>query len=307
MRSQIAILVFVLAAVAANAAELNCTTLAKPNHNFYEPSGACANDTVINTCLTSFFTCVNAASTCDAGFVCVSAKLRCLENAAPGSECTSWAAMLGNEKLYIAAGGDYNGSTLELSCLNVVCGFMKVKGLSCPASSYANVCVDHITGATPVPGSTPVSTIPPPGAIVVTFTISGDSAKFTALLSTDAGRRQAFAIVTKILMAVLGVDASKIVIIDIRVGSLIVDFYTTDPNLSVETVRSKLEGVNSLPNKNELFAELAEATGIDVSQLGVTGVTVSTQAPLTEAPLTDAASLATVAAALAAVLLALLL
>ena len=104
MRPQIAILVLVLAAAAVNAAELNCTTLAKPNHNFYEPSGACANDTVIDKCLKDYFTCVDAATTCDGGFVCVSAKLRCLENAAPGSECASWAAMLGNEKLYIAAG-----------------------------------------------------------------------------------------------------------------------------------------------------------------------------------------------------------
>lgn len=306
MRHQLAILVLILATAAAvNAADLNCTTLAKPNHNFYEPSGACANETAINTCLVAFTSCVNAATTCDAGFVCISAKLRCLENAAPGAECASWAAMLGNEKLYIAAGGDYNGSTLELSCLNVVCGFMSLKGLKCPASSYANVCVDHITGATPVPGSTPVSTIPPPGAVVVSFTISGDSAKFATLLSTEGGRRQAYAIVTKILMTVLGVtDSSKIVIIDIRVGSLVVDFYTTDPNLSVETVRSKLEGVNSLPNKNDLFAELAEATGINVADLGVSGVVVSTATP---APLTDAASLATIAAALAAVLLALLL
>ena len=308
MRPQIAILVLVLAAAAVNAAELNCTTLAKPNHNFYEPSGACANDTVIDKCLKDYFTCVDAATTCDGGFVCVSAKLRCLENAAPGSECASWAAMLGNEKLYIAAGGDYNGSTLELSCLNVVCGFMARKGLNCPATSFANVCVDHITGATPVPGSTPVSTIPPPGAVVVSFTISGDSVKFAALLATEAGRRQAYAIIIKILMSVLSVtDSSKIVIIDIRVGSLVVDFYTTDPTLSIESVRAKLEGINNLPNKNELFAELAEATGIDVATLGVSGVTVSTAAPLTEAPLTDAASFATVAAALAAVLLALLL
>lgn len=306
MRHQLAILVLILATAAAvNAADLNCTTLAKPNHNFYEPSGACANETAINTCLVAFTSCVNAATTCDAGFVCISAKLRCLENAAPGAECASWAAMLGNEKLYIAAGGDYNGSTLELSCLNVVCGFMSLKGLTCPASSYANVCVDHISSATPVPGSTPVSTIPPAGAVVVSFTISGDSTKFAALLSTEAGRRQAHAIIIKILMAVLGVtDSSKIVIIDIRVGSLMVDFYTTDPSLSVETVRSKLEGVNTLPNKNELFAELAEATGINVAELGVSGVVVSTATP---APLTDAASLATIAAALAAVLLALLL
>lgn len=312
----IILLLLAIATTASAAVELNCTSLVAPGHNFYEPTGACANDTVIKTCMTAYDTCVNAASTCASGFTCVIARLRCLENVVPGTECATWAAMLGNEKLYLAAGGDYNGSTLELSCQNVLCSFLRRKNLQCPATSYANVCVDAITGATPVPGSTPVSTVPPPGAIVVSFTISGDKAKFDALLATESGRKLAYAIITRILMTILGVtDSSKIVIIDIRTGSLVVDFYTTDPTLTLETVRSKMEAAKTA-NKADLFGELAAATGIPLSELGVQSVTVevATAAPATPspngttpAPLTDAASLATVAAALAAVLLALLL
>lgn len=305
-----------VAATASASVELNCSSLVAPGHNFYEPAGACANDTAIKSCVTAYDTCVDAATTCDAGFQCVIARLRCLENAVPGADCATWAAMLGNEKLYLAAGGDYNGSTLELSCQNVLCSFLRRKNLQCAAPSYANVCVDAITGATPAPGSTPVSTIPPVGAIIVSFVISGDKAKFDALLATESGRRLAFAIITRILMTILGIaDSSKIVIIDIRTGSLIVDFYTTDPTLTLETVRAKMEAAKTA-NKADLFGELAAATGISLDELGVQSVTVdvATAAPATPspngttpAPLTDAASPATVAAALAAVLLALLL
>lgn len=308
-----AILLIAIASTASAAGEINCTTLAAPGHNFYEPSGACANDTLIKACLATYDTCVDAATTCSAGFQCVSARLRCLENVIPGTECATWAAMLGNEKLYLAAGGDYNGSTLELSCQNVLCSFLRRKNLQCAAPSYANVCVDAITGATPVPGSTPVSTIPPVGAILVSFSIAGDKIKFDVLLSTESGRRLAYAIITRILMLILGVtDSSKIVIIDIRTGSLLVDFYTTDPTLTADTVRAKMEAAKTA-NKAELFGELAAATGISVNDLGIQSVSVevATAAPsgngTTPAPLTDAASLATVAAALAAVLLALLL
>lgn len=311
----IAILVLVLVAAAtANAAALNCTKLAAPAHHFYAPTGACANDTAIKSCTTAYATCVSSATTCAGGFSCVSAKLRCFESAQTGTECASWAAMFSNEKLYLAAGGDYNGSTLELSCQNAVCSFLGAKSaLSCVEADYKSVCVDAITSAaTPVPAST----IPPTGAVVVSFKITGNKTAFVKLLSTEIGRAQARTIVLKILATILGVDKSKIVIIDIKVGSLVVDFYTTDPSLNVTSVQTKIEASKTI-NQATLFGELATAAGIPVSELGVGefSVGVQTPAPSTPVPvpgtpspdLTDSASLVATTFAVVAAMLALLL
>lgn len=299
MRHQIAVIVLILAAaVATNAADLKCDAVAKLPHDFYVPTGTCANDTEVKACLTTYDTCAAGAATCTDGFKCVSEKLRCLESiTTAGADCAAWIAMLSNEKLYIAAGGEYNRSTLEMSCQNAVCRYLNTSKKTCTADTYAKVCVDPFS----------VAPLPPPGAVTVVFTISGDAEKFRKMLSTESGRRQAFGVVARLLLAILKIsDSSKLVIVDIRVGSLIVEFYTTDPSLSASSVQTLLNGVNALPNKAELFGELATLSGIPASELGVTGVDVSTTAPLVP-PTPTAASLATVAAAVAAALLALLL
>lgn len=311
----IAILALVLVAAAtANAAALNCTKLAAPAHNFYAPTGSCADDAAIKACVTAYTTCTSAASTCSASLSCVSSKLRCFESATTGANCTSWAAMFSNEKLYLAAGGDYNGSTLELSCQNAICGLFSAKPtLTCVEADYKGVCFDAITGS-PTPAPAPPSTIPPAGAVVVSFKINGNKTAFDALLATVEGRAKAKGIVLKILVKILNVAEGKIVIISIKTGSLIIDFYTTDSSLNVTTVAAKMEAAKT-SNQADLFGELATAAGIPLTELGVGEVTVGVATPApTPAPgtpgtpspgLTDSASLVatTIAVLVAAVAL----
>lgn len=312
----IAILVLVLVAAAtANAAALNCTKLSSPAHNFYAPTGACANETGIKACLDAYATCVKTPTTCGTAMPCVSTKMRCLEAAAPTTTtCGTWSAMFSNEKLYLAAGGDYNGSTLELSCQNAVCSYIKAyPTIACAEADYKSVCVDAVSVVSPAP--TPKATYPA-GALVVTFQINGNKTLFAALLATEAGRTKARGLVMKILITILGIAESKIVITNIRVGSLVVDFYTTDPSLNIDSVRAKIDTAKTM-NQTALFGELAAAAGIPVSELSVGEFTVgdpSTPAPSTGAPgttpspdLTDSASLVASTFAIVAALLALLL
>jgi hypothetical protein len=276
---QIAILALIVLAVSAmtppmkiNCTHLNMMPLA---YNFYNPPMECAkNDTAIMTCMTLYDTCTKAATTCATGLGgCTAAKLRCFETAAPTSQaCTLWLTMFSNEKLYITAGGDYNGSSLELSCRKAVCDFEANKtSLNC-SSEEQNVCKDMLAVSVP-------STIPPAGKTVVSFTINGDKAKFTAWLAKD--KVKAFGILARILAKILKTDFSNIVIIDVKVGSLTVDFYTTDDTLDVATVTARMGEAKNNTDQAQYFTELATDAGIDVSTMNIGAITVSqaTDAP----------------------------
>lgn len=259
-----------------------------PVHNFYMPPVECtSNDTAVDKCMKDFKSCVNTTTKCSVSMsTCVSAKLRCFEAVtATATQCNAWSQALNNEKLYLAAGGDYNGSSLELSCRQAICAFKKdFPAQPCNDSDFASVCMDNIVDNTQAPVTTPPSSIPPAGATIVTFTIAGNKTALTKWLAKDAGKAKE--IVGRIIAKMLGVDASKIVITSITIGSLVVDFYTTDSTLDVATVKDKLTAAKGNADQAQYFSELAADAGMSVSDLSVGEFTVdtATAAPVTETP-----------------------
>jgi hypothetical protein len=229
------------------------------------------NDTAVKKCLDDFDTCANAATTCTVGLgTCLVAKLRCFEIAAPtATQCANWVTMFSNEKLYITAGGDYNGSSLELSCRQSVCAYEAAKpNHGCTLDHQKDICKDML-----VP-----STIPPPGHTVVVFTIAGNKTKFSQWLKTD--KQKAFGVLARMLAKILGTAAENIVIIDAKAGSMTIDFYTIDTSLDVATVQSKLETAKANPNAaTDYFTELSTESGVDASTITISSFSVVEATP----------------------------
>eukprot|EP01084_Bolivina_argentea_P243806 408617_1 len=275
---QIAILALIILAASAATADMkiNCSTLAAPAYNFYKPPMDCVtNDTAISNCTNFYAECTAAAGSCTTGMgACLVAELRCFEVAAPtATQCSNWVTMFNNEKLYITAGGDYSGSSLELSCRHAVCAYEAAHpDQGCSFDHQKNICNDAL-----IP-----STIPPAGRPVVVFTIGGDKAKFSEWLSKD--KSKAFQVLQRMIAKILGTSVDNIVIIDAKVGSLVVDFYTVDNSLDVTAVQTKLQAAKENPNAaTEYFTELATEAGVDASTLSIASFNVVEATP-TPAP-----------------------
>lgn len=306
MRVQSALLFAVVVLVAAAAAnENNCSAVESPssNVNFYMPSKECVDsDASLRACFQLFTTCVSVPNLpCTALDVCWTAKMRCIEGTVTtSSNCTSWYNSLSNMKLYLLADGAYAGSNLEAACKFGYCTAAEEAWRRELRSPSGNVCGVNFSSVCVAPNFDPATRGPNTAKFTITF--GGD---WLALLANatkgSAQYRELEIALTKGLSRILDVLEHLITIIDIRAGSLVVDFIV-EGDVNVTALTQRIIAAKDDPTVlATAFAELSAISGFPIT---ITAVTV--EDPSTPAP-TDSASGFSAFAALLAVAAALLL
>jgi hypothetical protein len=300
--------VIVLIALFASAmAATNCSTLVSPTNNYYMVPDACLNTTAYKNCADTYNTCKAphaTAGTCPSQ--CYIQALRCLEAAASSfTTCAStWASAFNNEKLYLAAGGDYNGSALMQSCTYVVCYFLNTDGAKCASGTSNTICADPSFSQptpVPVPADTTVAPTAAPGKVVASFKFSGTQAEWQACLEKLGKARVINEIVVPLLTYIL--NNTHFVVINVTPGSLQIDFYMTDDS-TPDQIINKLGTATIDPNDSRISGALALAKSNGVaSEIGVVAgsITAGTQAPNPGPGPTSASAVAVMAAVLAVV------
>lgn len=307
MRVQSALLIAfaVLVAVAAAANDNNCSAVSSPssNVNFYMPSKDCVDsDASLRACFQLFTTCVSVPNQpCTALDACWTAKMRCIEGTITTSaNCSAWYNSLANMKLYLLADGAYAGSNLEAACKFGLCNAADEAFNRQLRNPAGNICGVNFSAVCVAPNFDPATRGPTTAKFTVTF--GGD---WVALLANatkgSAEYRELEVALTKGLSRILDVLEYLITIIDIRSGSLVVDFIVEGDNVNVAALTERLVAAKNDPTLlASAFAELQVISGFPIT---ITGVTV--EDPSTPAP--DSASGVSAILALLAVVAALLL
>lgn len=308
MRVQSALFLALVVLVAAAAANdnNNCSAVQSPssNVNFYMPSKDCVDsDASLRACFQLFTTCVTVPNLpCTALDACWTAKMRCIEGTVTtSSNCTSWYNSLSNMKLYLLADGAYTGSNLEAACKYGYCNAAEEAWRRQLRTPSGNVCGVNFSSVCVAPNFDPATRGPNTAKFTVTF--GGD---WVALLANatkgSAQYRELEVALAKGLSRILEILEYLITIIDIRTGSLVVDFIVEGDNVNVAALTSRLLAAKDDPTLlASAFAELSAISGFPIT---ITGVSV--EDPSTPAP-TDSASSFSAILALLAVVAALLL
>lgn len=266
-------LVVLVAAVSAQGPVMgsNCSMAMSPSsvNNYYMPPKDCVDtDSVVKICYTVFDLCVvKAPLDCKAVNTCFSGKMRCLEGVtATSANCTTWSTNMNNVQLYLAAGGQYNGSSLESACKFALCGAaneaMK-KGLktqdnmTCPVD-WNMIC----TAPNFAPDVTQAAnTTRAPGQAEYALTFDGNWADTINKIENDpALKKLVFAALGKGIAGMLEIEAIYVFVTGIKSGSLVVTFFVDSnaPNFDASTIEAKLKETLANPAATTaLFAEFA--------------------------------------------------
>jgi len=171
----------------------------------------CACAGVSNATSSNASTCLSSSSaTCTVLQSCLANYTMCLVNleatAASDSACTASIAAMHSLVLQ-AAVTSYPGSALQAACQYQACQIMNRTTTTCSlGTNFSAVCMDR------------------PALFAFQATIRLSGSQWAALLSTPAARAQLEAALTGDLANLLGVIAKFIKILNLSVGSLIVDF-----------------------------------------------------------------------------------
>jgi hypothetical protein len=296
MRQLITIALVALLVAQASAA-VNCSALMAPaaNDDLYMPPSVCTSDPSIGACVSSFSICATAATTCNGLInICGAARQACVAQAEPiaASACaeSQWYKNLMNTKLYLIAGGLYNGSALEKACSWNFCDLQT----RYPTAAASGTCPTHeaICGTEPALSTTPDATL-------ATYALSfqGD---FTAILNNATAKALLVVALKTSIARILGTQPGFIRILSLVAGSLKCEFqYTGGGNLNEQAITQAL---TSTVGQSGQWDEITAVTGFEVTTASVV-VTVPTPMP-TPAPPGSGASLVSAAAAVVAVLAA---
>jgi hypothetical protein len=171
----------------------------------------CACAGVSNTSSTNASTCLASSSaTCTVLQSCLANYTGCLValESSTSTDAGCNASVTNMHALVLqAAVTSYTGSALQAACRYQVCQVMNRTTTTCTfGTNFSNVCMDR----------------PPAFAFQATIRLSGS--QWAALLSSPLARAQLEAALQSDLATLLGVIASFIKILNLSVGSLIVDF-----------------------------------------------------------------------------------
>jgi hypothetical protein len=284
---QVLILAFLIAIAMASPMGKNCSSVPEPSMstNYYMPPKSCVDgDAAIRGCMTSFSDCLKAAPGCEGINACFAGRILCLIGTTPTSaNCTEYAAGLDNAGLYLAAGGSYNGSTLEHACEWGIChAAMEAFDHGVKANGTEVCPVDMHTICAP-PNFEPPTRSPAQAEYAVTF--GGNYAAILADAPKNSAKyKQLEVAVGKGLAKLLGVLEHYIAITDMYIGSLVVKFVVNDATVDVATVTQQLQKVKDDPTlAASTFTELAAETGITIEVTGV-ATELPTPVPATLAP-----------------------
>lgn len=254
----------------------NCSIIPAPaaSSNYYSPPQACIDaDPSVRACLTTFQTCASVnVSDCNAVSECMAAKLACLEGTVSiDGNCTVWLTNINNAALYLAAGGAYRGSTLEAACFHAACSSISAVAPRCPVNLSSLCSAPNFDPATRAPGQAKFSiTFGGQGWVDLLNSIERGSTKYKELEVA----------VTKGLARLLAILEYLITILDMRAGSLVVDFIVNDNSITVDQIRASLRAASENSTlASSLFTELARVSGLPIEVTGFGVEDPSTPAP----------------------------
>jgi hypothetical protein len=324
MRALVSLAVIGLLVAAVSA---QTCTVAEPTVDPFEPS-TCTSYTA---CDTAFCGCVgvqssnataclrtaNASVNCSQVQTCLIAYTQCLvkleaNRTSTIAACNRTGTTMHNAILAVAA-GSFAGSILQQSCRFRVCEVMQSFRSACPfGTNDSNVCMAPLTAA-PVTTSAPVTAF----AIRATLRLSGTA--YAALLNNATARAMLENALMNDLSGLLGINPAFIRILNLSVGSLIVDFAIL--NGSGKSVSQLSSGLAlATANSNWLTSTKSVYSTVSNETIGVLSLTVTEAGGTTSAPnttttptttanpsLTGSAAGTSVVAAAAVALLALML
>jgi hypothetical protein len=292
MRALVSIAVIGLLVAAVSA---QTCTVAEPSVDPFEPStcgGYVAADTTFCACVgvqsnnaTACLRTVNASlnctqvATCLVGYTNNLLKLES-ERTSTTAACNKTGTAMHNLVL-AAAATTYAGSILQQSCRFRVCEVMQSFRLACSfGTNDTNVCQAPVATAAPTTTSAPTTA---GFAIRATLRLSGTA--YAALLNNATARAVLEAALKTDLAGLLGINSLFIRILNMTVGSLVVDFAIL--NGSGKTASQLNTGLaaatantNWLSSTKSVYSTVSNET-IGVLSLTVTEVTGSTDAPTT--------------------------
>lgn len=285
--SVVALCVIVLASAPWAAASdiANCTSVTSPM-DYYQPPTACTAESAgIEACSANYLQCKGNATTCAGVMACLRQRGSCLNNVpmpANTSACASWYEGLNNAELYISAGGMFNGSALQDACAVAACALRaeaQIGGVSCPVN------LTEACGA--------------PATELVKYALTFGGNYPADILTNPTKRRNVERLITRGLSRILRVLEYLIQILDMRFGSLVVEF-TVNGGASGATVptaaeiQSRLAAAAQDPTAlASAFAELRAETGVDIviTNIAVTGLpSGETPVPITGLPTEEPAT-----------------
>jgi len=286
-------------------------------------------------CDTAFCGCVNATSSqnnatqclafapvtvnCTTVQTCMLAYTTCLQKTEANrtssvAACNVTGTAMHNAMI-AAAAGTYSGSVLQQSCRRRVCNVESFFRVDCTfGTNDSNVCMAPVTSA-PVPATTAASS----SAFALRATLRLSGTAYAALLNNGTARALLEAALKADLGTLLGINRDFIRILNMSVGSLIVDFAVLNGSgKSAADLNTGLAAATA--NTNWLTSTKAVYSTVSNETISVLSVTVtelggSTAAPTTVAggtttrtpPTTSNAAATSVVAAAALAVLALAL
>jgi len=271
-------------------------------------SATCAS---VTTCLTAFTGCLTALGS---------------ERTNANAECNATGTRIHGAALSATVGG-YQGSQLQAACRYTVCVAMNSSLLTTCTFGVndSSVCMAPVpettrgpttTGAvspatTRAPATTSSATAPPGTELVIRATIRLSGSDYAMLLADPAKKAQLTAAIKEDIARLLGISLNFIFILDISIGSLVIDFgVSTGSGATVAALNTLI--LSAATNTTWLSAIRTVYATVSTETIGVLDVGITlTQAPTTTTAAGgsggSAAGVTAMIAAAAAVVLALAL
>jgi len=247
-----------------------------------------AAGTNATTCLSSSTTNCTQVQTCMLQYTFCLMELEDNRTSTEAACATAGAAM--HSAVLSAAAGTYVGSVLQQSCRRRVCLSMQSFRLQCSfGTNDSNVCMPPSATAGPFTTSSPQQ-VAERYAIRVLLKLSGSA--YAALLSNPTSRALLEAALKNDIAGLLGITATYVRVLNLTVGSLIVDFAIL--NGSGKSAADLNAGVaKAATSSSWLSSTQSVYRTVSNETIGVLSVTVTELGGSTAAPTTVAGSTTT--------------